>query len=284
MKFTKMQGIGNDYVYINCFEEIVENPSDLAIKVSNRNFGVGSDGLILIKPSNVADFKMDMYNADGSQAKMCGNGIRCVGKYVFDKGLTSKKIVTVETLAGIKTLFLEIEDEKVSFVTVDMGQPSFKCEDVALDTIKDKMINEILVVNNIGYNVTCVSMGNPHCVIYEGDVKDIEKFNLEGVGRDFENNSFFTEGVNVEFVKVIDRKTLKMRVWERGSGETLACGTGACATVVASYVNGLCEKEVEVILRGGSLFITYVEETNTVLMKGSATIVFDGEFVEDFKN
>ncbi len=276
MKFTKMHGIGNDYVYINCFEETVENPRDLSIKVANRNFGVGSDGLILIKPSNVADFKMDMYNADGSQAKMCGNGIRCVGKYVYDKGLTSKEIVTVETLAGVKTLFLEIQNGEVSYVTVNMGKPSFKCEDVALDTIKDEMINEILIVNNIGYNVTCVSMGNPHCVIYEGDVKNIDKFDLESVGRDFENNKFFTEGVNVEFVKVIDRKTLKMRVWERGSGETLACGTGACATMISSYVNGLCDKEVEVILKGGSLFITYKEEENEIYMKGSATTVFDG--------
>ncbi len=276
MKFTKMHGIGNDYVYINCFEETVENPKELAIRVSNRNFGVGSDGLILIKPSDKADFKMDMYNADGSQGKMCGNGIRCVGKFVYDKGLTEKTTVTVETLAGIKTLFLEIEDDKVAFVTVNMGKPSFKCEDVALDTIKDEMINEILIVNNIGYKVTCVSMGNPHCVIYEGDVKDIDDFDLESVGKDFENNKFFTEGVNVEFVKVVDRKTLKMRVWERGSGETLACGTGACATMISSYINGLCDKEVEVILKGGSLFITYNEEENEIYMKGSATMVFDG--------
>ncbi len=283
MKFTKMHGIGNDYVYINCFEETVENPSELSIKVSNRNFGVGSDGLILIKPSEVADFKMDMYNADGSQAKMCGNGIRCVGKYVYDKGLTDKTTVTVETLAGIKTLNFDIEEGHVAYVTVDMGSPSFKSSDIALDTVKDDMINEILIVNNIGYNVTCVSMGNPHCVIYEGDVKDIEKFDLEGVGRDFENSSFFKEGVNVEFVKVIDKKTLKMRVWERGSGETLACGTGACATVVASYKNGLCENEVEVILHGGSLFITYDAENNRVYMKGSATMVFDGEFTIDLE-
>ncbi len=281
MKFTKMHGIGNDYVYINCFEETVENPSDLAKKVSNRNFGVGSDGLILIKSSDIADFKMEMYNADGSQGKMCGNGIRCVGKYVYDKGLTDKTKVTVETLAGVKTLFLDIKDNKVLYVTVNMGKPSFKCEDVGLDTIKDEMINEILIVNNIGYNVTCVSMGNPHCVIYEGDVKNIDDFDLEGVGRDFENNKFFTEGVNVEFVKVIDRKTLKMRVWERGSGETLACGTGACATAISSYVNGLCDKEVEVILKGGSLFITYNEEENEIYMKGSATIVFDGEIMEE---
>ncbi len=282
MKFTKMHGIGNDYVYINCFEEEVKNPSELAIKVSNRNFGVGSDGLILIKPSSVADFKMDMYNADGSQAKMCGNGIRCVGKYVYDKGLTDKTTVTVETLAGVKTLFLEIENGEVSFVTVNMGKPSFKSEDVKLDTVKEEMINDILIVNKIGYNVTCVSMGNPHCVIYEGDVTDIDKFDLKGVGRDFEKNKFFKEGVNVEFVKVIDRKTLKMRVWERGSGETLACGTGACATVISSYVNGLCDKEVEVILKGGSLFIEYKEEENEIYMKGSATTVFDGEFVGDF--
>ncbi len=281
MKFTKMHGIGNDYVYINCLEETVENPSELSVKISNRNFGVGSDGIILIKSSEVADFKMDMYNADGSQAKMCGNGIRCVGKYVYDKGLTNKTTVTIETLAGVKTLFLEIENNVVTYVTVNMGSPSFKCDDIALDTVKDEMINEILIVNNIGYNVTCVSMGNPHCVIYEGDVKNIDDFDLEGVGRDFENNKFFKEGVNVEFVKVIDRKTLKMRVWERGSGETLACGTGACATAISSYKNGLCDKEVEVILKGGNLFITYNEEKNEVYMKGSATMVFDGEFVEE---
>lgn len=275
MKFTKMHGIGNDYVYVNCFEEKIENPSEMAIKVSDRHFGIGSDGLILIKPSQVADFEMEMYNADGSRGEMCGNGIRCVAKYVYDKGLTDKTSISVETLAGIKYLELTVEDGKVILVKVNMGAPELAPEKIPVLADTKEVIHQPLLVDDKEYPVTCVSMGNPHCVTFlEEDVRELD---LSKIGPSFENHKNFPKRINTEFVNVIDRKTLRMRVWERGSGETLACGTGACATAVAAIVNGLTEEEVTVQLLGGDLRIRWDREENLVYMTGSATIVFDGE-------
>lgn len=282
MRFTKMEGLGNDYVYVNCFKEKIDNPSELSIKVSDRHFGIGSDGLILIKPSEVADFKMDMYNADGSQSEMCGNGIRCVGKYVYDYGLTDKEDVAIETLAGIKYLHFTIDRKNandrgiVSKVRVNMGSPILTPSEVpvkldaSLEMIKDYPVE----IGGRNYNITCVSMGNPHCITFVGDVKN---FPLETIGPLFESNEIFPRRVNAEFVEIIDRKNAKMRVWERGSGETLACGTGTCATVVASILNGLTENFVTVELLGGKLEIEWNREENVVYMTGPATIVFDGE-------
>lgn len=281
MNFTKMEGLGNDYVYVNCFKEEVANPSDVSIKVSDRHFGIGSDGLILIKPSDIADFTMEMYNADGSQSEMCGNGIRCVGKYVYDYGLTDKTDVAVETLAGIKYLHFIIDKKneqdrgKVSKVTVNMGSPELVPEKVPvkvadkLDVVKDYKVN----IGGKNYNITCVSMGNPHCITYVDSVKD---FPLEQVGPLFENNEIFPNRVNAEFIEIVDRQNVKMRVWERGSGETLACGTGACATVVACILNGLTDNKVTVELLGGKLEIEWNQDENVVYMTGPATVVFDG--------
>ncbi len=274
MKFTKMEGLGNDYVYVNCFKETVEDPKRVAIKVSDRHFGIGSDGLILIKPSEVADFCMDMYNADGSQSEMCGNGIRCVAKYVYDYGLTDKTSISVETLAGIKYLDLQIEDGKAVQITVNMGQPELIAKNVPVKSDKDKVIDEPIVVGGKEYRMTCVSMGNPHCIVF---VDDTANFPLEEVGPLFESHEVFPNRVNAEFVQVLDEKTLNMRVWERGSGETLACGTGTCATVVASCLNGHTEDEVTVHLLGGDLHIKWDRETNLVYMTGPAKVVFDGE-------
>lgn len=277
MKFTKMHGLGNDYVYVNCFEETVENPSELAIKVSDRHFGIGGDGLILIRPSEVADFEMAMYNADGSRGEMCGNGIRCVAKYVFDKGLTDKTDISIDTLAGIKYLNLTIENGKVALVKVNMGEPEFLAEKIPVLAEEERVIQQPLLVNGREYSVTCVSMGNPHCITFlEEDVRDLD---LSSVGPYFENHKCFPKRINTEFVNVIDRKNLRMRVWERGSGETLACGTGACATAVAAVVNGLTEDEVTVQLLGGDLKIRWDKEKNLVYMTGPAAIVFDGEML-----
>lgn len=281
LNFTKMEGLGNDYVYVNCFKETVPNPSELSIKVSDRHFGIGSDGLILIKPSEVADFTMEMYNADGSQSEMCGNGIRCVGKYVYDYGLTDKTEVSVETLAGIKYLKFVIDknDESdrgtVSMVTVNMGEPIFKPEDVPvkIDEDLDRVIDYPVTIDGKEYNITCVSMGNPHCITY---VDDTDSFPLEEIGPKFESSPLFPRRVNAEFVQIVSRTYVKMRVWERGSGETLACGTGTCATVVASILNGLTEDEVTVRLLGGELIIKWDRETNLVYMTGPAKVVFDG--------
>ncbi len=277
MKFTKMHGIGNDYVYVNCLEETIENPSETAIKVSDRHFGIGSDGLILIKPSKVADFEMAMYNADGSRGEMCGNGIRCVAKYVYDKGLTDKTRISIETLAGIKYLDLTIENGKVAFVRVNMGAPELTAEKIPVLSDTKEVIRQPLAVDGREYPVTCVSMGNPHCITFmEEDVRELD---LTNIGPSFENHEKFPKRINTEFVNVIDRKTLRMRVWERGSGETLACGTGACATAVAAIVNGLTEEEVTVKLSGGDLNIRWDREANLVYMTGPATTVFDGEIV-----
>lgn len=277
MKFTKMHGIGNDYVYVNCFEETVENPSEVAVKISDRHFGVGSDGLILIKPSKVADFEMAMYNADGSRGEMCGNGIRCVAKYVYDRGLTDKTSLSIETLAGIKYIDLTVENGKVSLVRVNMGAPELLADKIPVISDTKEVIAQPLLVNGKTYDVTCVSMGNPHCITFMEE--DVRKLDLIAVGPAFENHEKFPNRINTEFVNILDKKTLRMRVWERGSGETLACGTGACATAVAAIVNGLTEEEVTVELLGGNLQIRWDREQNLVFMTGPATIVFDGETV-----
>lgn len=276
MKFTKMQGIGNDYVYVNCLQETIENPSELAKKISDRHYGVGSDGLIIINPSDKADFEMEMYNADGSRGEMCGNGIRCVAKYVYDYGLTDKTSISVETLAGIKYLDLTVEDGKVVLVKVDMGKPMLRPEEVPVVSEKEEVIDEPITVDGQEYRMTCVSMGNPHAVVFID--QDVKEFPLETVGVKFENHERFPKRVNTEFVNVLDRHTAQMRVWERGSGETLACGTGACAVAVACALNGLTEDEVTVKLLGGDLQIKWDREKNTVYMTGPAEVVFDGEW------
>lgn len=278
MKFTKMQGLGNDYVYVNCLEEKIENPNETAKIVSDRHFGIGSDGLILIKPSQKADFCMDMYNADGSQGEMCGNGIRCVAKYVYDKGLTTKRQISIETLAGIKYLDLTVEDGKVSLVRVDMGEPELKAEKIPVKSETEQVMDAPIDVEGEEYHMTCVSMGNPHCVVFLENVEDLKTdFEIEKVGPKFESHERFPNRINTEFVKIIDNHTLQMRVWERGSGETLACGTGACATAVAAILNGYCKEEVTIKLLGGDLQIFWDKETNHVFMTGPAKIVFDGE-------
>lgn len=275
MKFTKMQGIGNDYVYVNCFQETVENPEVAAIRVSDRHFGIGSDGLILIKPSDVADFEMDMYNADGSRGAMCGNGIRCVGKYVYDYGLTDKTSITVNTRSGIKYLKLTVEDGKVKEVQVNMGAPILETKKIPMICDKEEAIGETVWVDGRAYRMTAVSMGNPHAITY--DIEDIEHLEIEKIGPKFELHPVFPDRVNTEFVKVLDDHTVQMRVWERGSGETLACGTGACAVAVASILNGYTKEEVTVKLLGGDLRIFWDREKNLVYMTGPAEVVFDGE-------
>lgn len=274
MKFTKMQGLGNDYVYVNCFKETIENPPEMAKKVSNRNFGIGSDGLIMINPSDVADFEMEMYNADGSRSEMCGNGIRCVGKYVYDYGLTEKEYISVETLAGIKYLDLTVEDGKVKLVKVDMGSPELVPENIPIVADGNRVIDEPINVNGTEYRMTGVSMGNPHAVVYVEDVKGLD---IETIGPAFENHERFPNRVNTEFVKVLDRNTVEMRVWERGSGETMACGTGACAVAVACILNGFTEDKVTVKLLGGDLQIEWDKEADKIYMTGPAEVSFDGE-------
>ena len=274
MKFTKMHGIGNDYVYVNCLKENVENPSEVAIKISDRHFGIGSDGLILIKPSDVADGKMEMYNADGSQGAMCGNGIRCVAKYMYDYGITDKTSISVETKSGIKYLDLTLKNGKVDTVKVNMGAPILKASEIPVISEKEQVISEPVTIDGKEWKITCVSMGNPHAITYIDDVKHLE---IEKIGPKFENHEIFPDRVNTEFVHVIDRNTVEMRVWERGSGETYACGTGACAVAVSSILNGLTKEEVTVKLLGGDLKIFWNREENRVYMTGSATKVFDGE-------
>ncbi|MDD7114289.1 MAG: diaminopimelate epimerase [Lachnospiraceae bacterium] len=277
MKFTKMHGIGNDYVYVNCFKEEIKNPSELARFVSNRNFGVGSDGLILIRPSEKADFQMDMYNSDGSQAEMCGNGIRCVGKYVYDYGLTDKTQITIDTLAGIKYLDLTVEDGKVSKIRVNMGEPILTPEQIPVISKKNPAVNIPIEVKGKEYHMTCVSMGNPHAIVFMDHVKDLD---IEVIGPHFENHTCFPKRTNTEFVEVLDRNTVNMRVWERGAGETLACGTGACATAVACVLNDKTEDHITVHLLGGDLEIEWDKESNQIYMTGPATTVFDGELFE----
>ena len=277
MEFTKMQGLGNDYVYVNCFKEKVENPSEMAVKASDRHFGIGSDGLILIKPSDVADFEMEMYNADGSRGEMCGNGIRCVAKYVYDYGLTDKTSISVETLGGIKYLDLTVEHGKVTLVKVDMGTPILKPELIPIVAKGETVIDEPIMVGGKEYHMTGVSMGNPHDVVFMDDIKNLD---IEKIGPLFENHERFPNRINTEFVNVIDRHTAQMRVWERGSGETLACGTGACAVAVACILNGLTENTVTVKLLGGDLQIEWDREKDTVYMTGPAAVSFDGVWKE----
>lgn len=274
MKFTKMHGCGNDYVYVNCFKEQVADPSQLAIQVSDRHFGIGSDGLILICPSEQADFRMRMFNADGSEGKMCGNGVRCIAKYVYDYGLTDKTTISIETKGGIKYLELHVEDGKVQTVKVDMGEPILNAKEIPVDWNAEKMIGEKVTIDGQEYEMTCVSMGNPHAVVW---VEDTASLPLEKIGPVFETHPMFPERVNTEFVQILNKKEVNMRVWERGSGETLACGTGACATAVACILNGKTEEEVVIHLLGGDLKIQYDKKTNHVFMTGPATTVFDGE-------
>lgn len=273
MKFTKMHGLGNDYVYVNCFEEKIDNPPAMARFVSDRHFGIGSDGLIMINPSKTADFEMEMYNADGSRGEMCGNGIRCVAKYVYDYGLTDKTQISVETLGGIKYLDLTVEDGKVSLVKVDMGKPELEADLIPIISEREQVIDEPIEVDGKEYHMTGVSMGNPHAVIYVDDVKGLD---LEKIGPKFENHERFPKRINTEFVHCIDRQTVEMRVWERGSGETLACGTGACAVAVSSILNNLTDTQVTVKLLGGDLQIEWDREKDRVFMTGPATVVFDG--------
>ncbi len=275
MKFTKMHGIGNDYIYFNCFEENVENPEELAIRLSDRHFSVGGDGIVLIMPSEICDFRMRMFNADGSEGKMCGNATRCIGKYVYEKGLTEKTEFTLETLGGIKQLRLEVKDGEVVSVTVDMGRADFKAEDITVIAESSEVVEQPLTVNGVTHLITCVSMGNPHCVIF---TEGIDALELEKIGPSYENHPMFPERINTEFVEYISPSELKMRVWERGSGETLACGTGACATVSAAVKTGRCPSDefIDVKLIGGTLKVMYKSD-GTVIMKGPAAFAFEGE-------
>lgn len=273
IKFTKMQGLGNDYVYMDAIHQKIENESSLAQFVSNRHFGIGSDGLILICKSDVADFKMRMFNSDGSEAEMCGNGIRCVGKFVYDKGLTDKTTVTIETLAGIKTLELNTKDGKVETVKVDMGEPILNPKEIPVISDEEPVKNLMLEAEGRKFKFTCVSMGNPHAIT---EVEDTEKFDVEKYGKVLEVDKAFPNKTNVEFIQIVDKNHVKMRVWERGAGETLACGTGACATAVACYLNGKTDRNVEVELLGGKLYIEWNEENNHIYMTGPAVTVFEG--------
>ena len=274
MKFTKMHGCGNDYVYVNCFEETVDDRPALARLVSDRHFGVGGDGLICICPSDKADFAMDMYNADGSCAQMCGNGIRCVAKYVYERGMTDKTVIDVETGAGVKTLWLNVDDGEVESVRVCMGTPEFEPAKIPVDASGSAFIDQPVEVGGNVWNVTALSVGNPHAVVF---VDDVDWLDLPNLGPLFENHPLFPERVNTEFVQVVDRNTLKMRVWERGSGETMACGTGSTAALAAAVVNGRCENSARLILRGGELLIEWDRDKNLIYMTGPAVTVYDGE-------
>ena len=275
MKFTKMHGCGNDYVYVNCFEETIENPNETAKFVSDRHFGIGSDGMICIHPSDKADFRMAMYNSNGTEGAMCGNGVRCIAKYVYDYGLTDKTTITIETKGGIKELDLTVEDGKVTWVNVDMEAPVLEADKIPVIYDEEKkVIDKPVIVDGREYRITCVSMGNPHGVVFVDSVDDLD---IEKLGPMFEHHPMFPDRVNTEFIQVVDDHTIRMRVWERGAGETLACGTGACASAYASYLNQKTGNKVLVHLLGGDLQIEYDEEKHTIFMKGPATKVFDGE-------
>ncbi len=278
IKFTKMHGLGNDYVYIDAINQKIENESSLAKFVSNRHFGIGSDGLILICKSEIADFKMRMFNSDGSEAEMCGNGIRCVGKFVYDKGLTNKTTVKIETLAGIKTLILNTKDGKVETARVDMGEPILEAEKIPVISTEKPVKNLELEAENKKFKFTCVSMGNPHAITI---VENTKEFDVEKYGKVLEVEKAFPKKANIEFAQIIDRQNINMRVWERGAGETLACGTGACATAVACNLNGLTDRKVNIELLGGTLNIEWNETDNHVYMTGPAVTVFDGELYEE---
>ena len=276
MRFTKMHGTGNDYIYVNGFEEKIENPVEFAIQYSDRHKGIGSDGLVMILPSDTSDFRMRMFNADGSESEMCGNASRCIGKFVYDKGLTDKTSVTLETLAGVKVLELFIDkNNKVETVKVDMGEPILQPELIPTTFTGDTIINKsVKFADDIEYAITCVSMGNPHAVIF---TTGIDKLDLPKIGLVIENATIFPRRTNTEFIEVLSKDRVKMRVWERGSGETMACGTGACASIVAAVLNGLTERKVTVELIGGELVIEWKEADNRVYLSGSATTVFEGE-------
>lgn len=274
INFTKMHGIGNDYVYVDGVKEKITNPNAFSEYISDRHFGIGADGLVMILPSESADFKMRMFNADGSEGKMCGNATRCIGKFVYEKGYTSKTELTLETLSGIKHLKLDVQNDQVCSVEVDMGKAILSPKQIPICSELDEYVNQPFKLGDHTYHITCVSMGNPHAVTF---CDEIDSLDLEKIGPEFEFNPLFPERINTEFVQVIDSKTVKMRVWERGSGETWACGTGACAVAVACVLNGYCKQgeEITVKLRGGDLKITYKED-GSVLMKGPATTVFEG--------
>ena len=283
-KFTKMQGCGNDYIYVNGFTEKIpqEEKTELVRHISDRHFGIGGDGVIFINPSSEADFEMEMYNADGSRAEMCGNGIRCVAKYVYDKGLTDKTDISVISCGQIKYLQLFLKEGQVNTVRVNMGAPELRPDRIPVTVAeagipleKERIVNAPIIVQGKEYKMTCVSMGNPHAVIFLEDVTNLE---IEQIGPYFENHERFPKRINTEFVKVLDKKTVQMRVWERGTGETLACGTGCCATVVACILNGLTDEKVTVKLLGGDLEIEWDREANLVYMTGPAVTVFEGEY------
>lgn len=284
LEFTKMQGIGNDYVYIDCTKKELEKPEKISQIVSDRHFGIGSDGLILILNSKVADFKMEIYNADGSQAEMCGNGIRCVAKFVYDKGLTEKTKLKIETLAGIKELELNVENGKVKNVKVDMGEPILEAEKIPVyidEKMKAEGVMPTSVIKNLkleaynqNFTFTCVSMGNPHAITF---IDNVEKFDVKKFGSVFEVAKAFPKKSNIEFVEIIDKENINMRVWERGSGETMACGTGSCASVVACILNNKTSNKVKVHLLGGELYIEWNKENNHIYMTGPAEIVFEGK-------
>ncbi len=276
MKFTKMHGTGNDYIYVNGLVETIENPAEFAIQYSDRHKGIGSDGLVMILASETCDFRMRMFNADGSESEMCGNASRCIGKYVYDKGLTNKTTLTLETLAGVKVLQLFIgADQKVEKVTVDMGEPILDAALIPVTSDKNRVMNEPVIFNSeIQYNITTVSMGNPHAVIFTSDILQLD---LPKIGPVIENAAIFPRRTNTEFIEVLTNNHVKMRVWERGSGETMACGTGACASVVAGVLNGLISRRTTVELLGGELTIEWKEEDNHVYLTGGATTVFEGE-------
>lgn len=275
LKFTKMQGIGNDYIYFDGIHQDIPTDPDFISYISDRHYGIGSDGMIVILPSEHCDFKMRMFNLDGSEGKMCGNGIRCFAKFVYEKGLTDQTYLEIETLGGIKRVWLDVDNDKVQHIKVDMGEPSLDVKSLPCLYEKDQMINEQVFIDKKMYHLTAVSMGNPHVVTYV----DSLEFDIKSIGPKFEKHPMFPESVNTEFVQVIDRTHLKMRVWERGSGETMACGTGACAVMYASYVNGLCDSHVQVELLGGVLDIEYRD--HTIFMSGDAKIVFEGIIDEE---
>ena len=278
MKFTKMQGIGNDYIYVNCFEEVVSDPERLSIVMSKPHFGVGSDGLILIEPSDTADFGMRIFNSDGSEAGMCGNGIRCVGKYVYERGMTDKTELTIDTKGGLKIIHLEVENGKVSRVKVDMGTPELNPRLIPVDLPGEMVLRHRLQIMGQTYFITCVNMGNPHAVMF---VRDPEVVDLPTIGPMIEHHPLFPRRTNVEFVRVIDRGILQMRVWERGAGETLACGTGASASLVAAVLAGRADRTVQMKLSGGNLQLHWSAEDNHVYQSGPAAFVFDGDWLED---
>lgn len=278
MRFTKMQGIGNDYVYLNGFSSLPVDLSRLSRQISDRHFGVGSDGLVVIMPSETCDFRMRMFNPDGSEAEMCGNASRCIGKYVYDKGLTTKTDLTLETLAGVKHLTLHLNGNIVERVTVDMGEPILSPQDIPVALPMSYVVSYPLEIENISFDITCVSMGNPHAVIF---VDDMSRYNLHHIGALIEHYPLFPRRTNVEFVEILSPDSLKMRVWERGTGETMACGTGACASLVAAVLNGKSRRQATLHLQGGDLQIEWNEKDNHVYMTGDAVTVFEGEWPDD---